>query len=684
MKERITKILRQYYGENANFREGQYEAIESTYKNSRTLVVQKTGWGKSLVYFISTKLFREENKGFTLVVSPLLVLMENQKEAASKLNIKCAVLNSTVLKEERPTIIKNMINQYYDLVFVTPETLFKDDIQTALPNMKIGLFVVDEAHCISDWGHDFRLNYGKLNKIIQKFPSNVHVLGTTATANNRVVNDLKKQFGDGVYISRGSLTRDSLHINVIKVKNAVERYTWILKNINKLPGTGIIYCLTQRDCDYLTKFLLDNGINAESYYSKSQEEETRNMEIIHKFLNNEIKVIVATIKLGMGFDKGDIGFVIHYQMPSNIVSFYQQIGRAGRSIDKAYTILMSGPEDLDIINYFINTAFPTKEECIKVIECLEKYNGLSITYLSGCLNMKQGRLSKTIMFLENEGFVYKDGSKYYVSGTKFTYDCDHYENVTRTRISERNQMVELLKTKECLNKYIVGCLDDIVKNNCNRCSNCIENTIFDNDFTDEEINNTLGFINALEQPIEPRKRWPSKDFFGTTIISNQLLEGLCLSKYHDVGYGKLVKDGKYKDQRFADELVGKSTSVLKEIIKKYNIKYITNVPSLRSNIVEDFTKRLAEGLKIEYVDTLLKIGTNQQKDMNNSYHQCKNAVNSFKCKGNNYSGNIILVDDMVDSRWTITVCGHYLMEGGFDSVYPYALADTSRREDEDE
>lgn len=684
MKERITKILRQYYGENANFREGQYEAIESTYKNSRTLVVQKTGWGKSLVYFISTKLFREENKGFTLVVSPLLVLMENQKEAASKLNIKCAVLNSTVLKEERPTIIKNMINQYYDLVFVTPETLFKEDIQTALPNMKIGLFVVDEAHCISDWGHDFRLNYGKLNRIIQKFPSNVHVLGTTATANNRVVNDLKKQFGDGVYISRGSLTRDSLHINVIKVKNVVERYTWILKNINKLPGTGIIYCLTQRDCDYLTKFLLDNGINAESYYSRSQEEETQNMEIIHKFLNNEIKVIVATIKLGMGFDKGDIGFVIHYQMPSNIVSFYQQIGRAGRSIDKAYTILMSGPEDLDIINYFINTAFPTKEECIKVIECLEKYNGLSIPYLSGCLNMKQGRLSKTIMFLENEGFVYKDGAKYYVSGTKFTYDCDHYENVTRTRISERNQMVELLKTKECLNKYIVGCLDDTVKNNCNRCSNCIENTIFDNDFTDEEINNTLGFINALEQPIEPRKRWPSKDFFGTTIISNQLLEGLCLSKYHDVGYGKLVKDGKYKDQRFADELVGKSTSVLKEIIKKYNIKYITNVPSLRSNIVEDFTKRLAEGLKIEYVDALLKIGTNQQKNMNNSYHQCKNAVNSFKCKGNNYSGNIILVDDMVDSRWTITVCGHYLMEGGFDSVYPYALADTSRREDEDE
>lgn len=683
MKEKITKILKQYYGEDAEFREGQYEAIESTYKNPKTLVVQKTGWGKSLVYFISTKLFREENKGFTLVISPLLVLMENQKKAALKLNIKCAALNSIVSKEERSIIIKNMVNQYYDLVFVTPETLFKEDIQIALPNMKIGLFVVDEAHCISDWGHDFRLNYGKINKIIQKFPNNIHVLGTTATANNRVIDDLKTQFGDDVYISKGSLTRDSLYINVIKVKNVAERYTWILKNINKLPGTGIIYCLTQRDCDYLTKFLTDNGISAESYYSKSQEED-ENMKKIQKFLNNEIKVIVATIKLGMGFDKGDIGFVIHYQMPSNIVSYYQQIGRAGRNIDKAYTILMSGPEDLDIINYFINTAFPTKEECVKVIDSLEKYNGLSLNYLSGCLNMKLGRLSKTVMFLENEGFIYKEKTKYYVSGIKFIYDNEHYEKVTNTRISERNQMVGLLKTKECLNKYIVNCLDDNVKQNCNRCSNCIKQSIFDNDFTDEEINKTLSFINELEQPIEPRKKWPSKDFFGTTIIKNQLIEGICLSKYNDVGYGKLVKDGKYKDHKFDDELVGKSSGVLKKIIKKYEIKYITNVPSLRSNIVEDFTKRLAKSLKIEYIDTLLKTNETQQKDMNNSYYQCKNAINSFRCKEKNYSGNIILVDDMIDSKWTITVCGYYLMEAGFNSVFPYALADTSHRDDDDE
>lgn len=684
MKDKITNILKQYYGDDAEFRDGQYEAIESTYKNSRTLIVQKTGWGKSLVYFISTKLFREENKGITLVVSPLLVLMENQKEAANKLNIKCATLNSTVSIEERPNIIRNMVNNVYDLVFVTPETLFKDDIQSALPNIKIGLFVVDEAHCISDWGHDFRLEYGKLNKILQKLPSNVHVLGTTATANNRVVKDLQKQFGAEVYISRGPLTRDSLNINIVNVKNAAERYTWILKNINKLPGTGIIYCLTQRDCDYLSSFLNKNGISALAYYSKNQKEELENMDIIKKFFKNEVKVIVATIKLGMGFDKGDIGFVIHYQLPSNIVSYYQQIGRAGRNIDKAYAILMSGPEDLDIINYFINTAFPTEDECIKIINCLEKHNGLSSPYISGCLNMRKGRLDKALMFLTNEGFVYKEKTKYYVSTKKFTYDKTHYEEVTNTRISERNQMVELLKTKECLNKYVVKCLDDFVNYNCNHCSNCCSETIFDNDFTQDELDNALNYINALELQIEPRKRWPSNDFFGTSTIVNQLLPGICLSKYHDVGYGRLVSEGKYKNHNFSEELVGKSAAVLKKIVKQYNIRYITNVPSLRSNIVEDFTKRLAECLKIEYVDVLTKISAKQQKEMNNSYHQCKNALDSFKYKYKNNSGNIILVDDIVDSRWTLTVCGHYLMESGFESVFPYALADSSHKEDGNE
>ena len=285
MREKITNLFKEYYGNNAKFREGQLEAIESTYLNPKTLVVQKTGWGKSLVYFLSTKLFRSEGRGMTLVVSPLLVLMENQKDAANKLKIRCACLNSLVKKENRSSLINDIVKDNYDLVFITPENLFKPDVQEALPNINISLFVIDEAHCISDWGHDFRLEYGKLNKVLKRLPDSVHVLGTTATANDRVVNDLKEQLGNNVFISRGSLTRESLIICNVELHDTASRYAWILKNINKLPGSGIIYCLTQKDCDYLANFLCENGISARAYYSKNEEGEMENQHIIKVYMD---------------------------------------------------------------------------------------------------------------------------------------------------------------------------------------------------------------------------------------------------------------------------------------------------------------------------------------------------------------------------------------------------------------
>ena len=335
-------ILRQLYGEKATFRDGQYEAIEATMTKRRTLVVQRTGWGKSLVYFICTKLMRSEHRGVTLVVSPLLVLMENQMEAAEKMGLRCDVLNSTV-KDRRKDILTAIEQDEVDLVFVTPETLFSEDVQSHIRNFRIGLFVIDEAHCISDWGHDFRLEYGNLRKIVAQLPENVPILATTATANNRVVSDLCAQLGNDVFISRGPLTRDSLYIQILNKPDKIERYAWMLENIPKLPGSGIIYCLTQRDCDYLAEFLNKNRISAAAYYSRNGEDGADlNCAIEEKFRKNKLKVIVATIKLGMGYDKGDIAFVIHYQMPSNIVSYYQQIGRAGRSIDKAYIFLMYG------------------------------------------------------------------------------------------------------------------------------------------------------------------------------------------------------------------------------------------------------------------------------------------------------------------------------------------------------
>lgn len=273
------QIIQSLYGKDAAFRDGQYEAIESTLTHHRTLVVQKTGWGKSLVYFVCTKIRRKLGKGLTIVVSPLLVLMENQLQAADILGLRCAVLNSQT-KDRRKEILAEMKAGTIDLVLITPETLFTDEVQLALPQIQIGLFVIDEAHCISDWGHDFRLEYTRLNRVIQRMPKTVPVLGTTATANDRVIDDLKKQFGDDVYVSRGELMRRSLSIQVLHLSTPAERYAWILQNVPDLPGSGIIYCLTQRDCEHLADFLQKNGINAQAYHSGMDQQETNQAEYL--------------------------------------------------------------------------------------------------------------------------------------------------------------------------------------------------------------------------------------------------------------------------------------------------------------------------------------------------------------------------------------------------------------------
>ena len=681
--EQADQIIKGLYGSGAKFRDGQYEAIEATMTRKRVLVVQRTGWGKSLIYFVCTKLMRKESKGVTMVVSPLLVLMENQIEAATKMGLRCDVLNSTV-KDRRSEILDSLENDELDLILVTPETLFSDEVQKRLKNIKIGLFVIDEAHCISDWGHDFRLEYGNLKSVISSLPATVPILATTATANDRVVSDLEKQLGNNVFVSRGPLTRESLSIQILEMPDRITRYAWILEHINKLPGSGIIYCLTQRDCDYLSDFLKKNGINAEAYYSRDGEDGALlNKDIEEKFRRNEIKAIVATIKLGMGYDKGDIAFVIHYQMPSNIVSYYQQIGRAGRNIDRAYTFLMFGKEDEDILNYFINTAFPSEREAADIMEYISNNDGVKLYQINSALNIKKARLDKAISFLMHDGFIRKEKQTYYATPKPFVYDKEHYDAVTATRTREMEQMKRLATTTTCYSKFVVECLDDHSAYECGHCSNCLGQDILPSAPLMESVHIAETYINGLVLDIEPRKMWVYSEYTGNKKIPVPNKPGLCLAKYGDPGYGELVKRDKYSPKkRFCDELVGKSAKVLRPLVNEKGIKYITCVPSLRSDIVLDFSNRLAESLGLTFVELLKKSNTRQQKEMQNSSFQCGNAMHSFSLlDGVEVPDKVLLVDDVVDSRWTLTACGYYLSQGGCGEIYPFALADSSQKED---
>ena len=681
--QQSVSILKSLYGENASFRDGQYEAIEATMTRQRTLVVQRTGWGKSLVYFICTKLLRERHAGVTMVVSPLLVLMQNQIEAAEKMGLSCDVLNSRV-KYRKESILTALEDDALDLILVTPETLFSEAVQNRLNNIKIGLFVVDEAHCISDWGHDFRLEYGSLKNVIRQLPPNVPLLATTATANNRVVDDLKQQLGDNVYISRGPLSRDSLSIQVLHMPSRIERYAWILENIRKLRGSGIIYCLTQRDCDYLSAFLRENGITAEAYYARNGAEgELKNAEVEEQFKRNEIKAIVATIKLGMGYDKGDIAFVIHFQMPSNIVSYYQQIGRAGRSIDRAYAFLMCGQEDEEILDYFIKTAFPTEEETNAVMHYIADNDGVKQWQIEAALNIRHSRLTKAVTFLLHDGFIRKENSLFYATPKPYFYDRAHYNAVTQTRIKETEQMKAYSRTEQCYSRYMVNSLDDMTAADCGSCANCLHRELLPREVSPQYLEEAAAYLDRLILPIEPRKRWVSSSETAAKQISHINQVGICLSKYGDPGYGELVKRDKYAPQkRFCEELVGKSAAVLRPLVLEHGITHVCCVPSLRSNLVKNFAERLAASLGLQFADLLLKFSAKQQKEMENSAYQCANAFRSFSVRENiPLPEKVLLVDDVVDSRWTMTVCGYRLMEAGCQEVYPFALADSSQKEE---
>ena len=382
---------------HSTFHEHQEEAICHVVEGrGRLLVVQRTGWGKSSVYFIATKLLREAGAGPALLISPLLALMRNQIAAAERMGVRAWTINSEN-REEWETVEATLKRNEVDILLISPERLanehFRNDVLAAVSG-RISLVVVDEAHCISDWGHDFRPSYRFIERIVRTLPQNLRLLATTATANNRVMQDLEVVLGPGLTISKGDLSRPSLFLQSIRIPNRAERMAWLANHIPTIPGSGIIYTLTVRDTTQVAEWLRSKGICAEAYSGETGE---RRAELENSLLENRIKVLVATTALGMGFDKPDLAFVIHYQTPGSVVAYYQQVGRAGRALAAAYGVLLSGEEDTDITDYFIDNAFPSRQEVDGILAALKTApEGLSINELMAQINSSKGRMDKAL------------------------------------------------------------------------------------------------------------------------------------------------------------------------------------------------------------------------------------------------------------------------------------------------
>ncbi len=670
----------------ADFRAGQWEAIEElVQKRSRLLVVQRTGWGKSLVYFLATRLFRDQGAGFTLLISPLLALMRNQIAAAQRIGVKAATINSSNT-DEWELVQTQLLAGVIDILLISPERLAKDEFREKilLPvSQRIGLFVVDEAHCISDWGHDFRPDYRRIVRVLQALPQNIPVLATTATANNRVVNDIITQLGSNLRVLRGTLTRKSLHLQNIFIPSPAARMAWLAQQLPNLPGSGIIYTLTVRDAERVADWLRTQSIDAKAYHSDLDSDERVALE--EQLLKNEIKALVATTALGMGFDKPDLGFVIHYQRPGSVVHYYQQVGRAGRAVEKAYGILLSGDEDDEITNYFISTAFPPEAHTQQVLNILNQAaDGLSVAQLEQQLNLSKGQIDKVLklLSLESPAPVTKQGSKWYATAVSYQPDPDKIETLTQIRRQEQARMLEYMQSQQCLMTFLAAELDDPNPTACGKCAVCLGRPLLPETYEIKLVNQAIQYLRRSDQIIEPRKMWSSQalpiyGFSGKIKDNLRTEEGRALSLLGDAGWGELVKQGKYRDNYFDDALVEGVFEMIQRWQSQPSPTWVTCVPSLnRPELVPNFAQRLAEKLGLPFMPIVQKIRQNQlQNNLRNSYQQANNLDGAFAVDfWEGISGSVFLVDDIVDSRWTFTVIAALLRRAGSGLVFPMALA----------
>ena len=679
--ERSLELLRSGTGiPDAHFREGQEEAVRSIVEQpGRYLVVQKTGWGKSFVYFIATRLLREAGQGPVLLVSPLLALMRNQIAAAERMGVRAKTINSDN-PDSWSGIEAAVQHDDIDILLISPERLanerFRSEVLAHIA-AKISLLVVDEAHCISDWGHDFRPHYRLLQHTIEALPTNMRLLATTATANNRVIQDLQNVLGPNLNVSRGELNRPSLKLQTLRLASQAERLAWLAKQIPAMPGSGIVYTLTVRDAVQVAEWLTLCGVHAVAYTGDSGRDRP---ELEQALLDNRVKTLVATTALGMGFDKPDLGFVVHYQTPGSVVAYYQQVGRAGRALDAAYGILLSGTEENDINEYFIKTAFPTRDEVQQVLTALEHSPlGLSLPGLMATVNIAKGRIEKTIelLALESPAPIVKQGTRWQLTATNLSEAFwQRAQRLTDLRYVEQGQMQEYVDLPAGHMAYLIRALDG-------EPGDCRSPDLPDLPATVDQqlVREAIAFLRRTSLSIDPRRQWPldTMPLYGLKgNISRELQaeQGKTLCTWGGAGWGDLVRQGKCQDHHVVEDLVVACTSLIQEWNPQPAPTWVTCIPSLRDPaLVPEFAERLAQRLGLPFQAVIRRtIDRPPQQTMQNSMQQAHNLDGSFELTATLPEGPVLLVDDTVDSRWTMTVAAWLLRSHGSGEVYPMALA----------
>ena len=671
---RALELLKRGTGRpDTRFREGQEQAIRHLVEGRRRqLLVQRTGWGKSFVYFITTRLLREAGLGPTLLVSPLLALMRNQIAAAERMGVRAETINSDN-QEEWDRVEQAVGAGAVDILLISPERLANERFRERVladAAARIALLVIDEAHCISDWGHDFRPHYRLIERIVRDLPPNLRLLATTATANDRVMTDLEAILGPDLQVLRGDLHRPSLSLQTIRMPGQAERLAWLAERLPALPGSGIVYTLTVRDAGLVAEWLRSRGIEVAAYTSETG---PNRQALEQALLDNRVKALVATTALGMGFDKPDLAFVVHYQTPGSVVAYYQQVGRAGRALDAARGVLLSGGEDTEITSYFIRSAFPTRNEVEQVLAALEADDdGLTQRQIEAKVNVSAGRIQKTLQLLslESPAPIVRQGSSWQLTAASLSDTFwERAERLTALRRDEQAEMQQYVQLSSDHMAFLIRALDGDPRGISPPPLPPLPASP-----SPELVTEAVAFLRRSSRPIEPRRQWPTRKRIDP---EHQAQPGRVLCVWNDAGWGRLVSRGKLQDGRFSNELVGACAALLREWRPDPSPTWVAAVPSLRHpHLVPDFARRLADGLDLPFSDVLKKTGSRpEQKTMENSDRQARNVLGSLVvAKEAILAGPVLLVDDVVDSQWTFTVAAWELRRRGCGPVWPLALA----------
>ncbi|GGN36046.1 ATP-dependent DNA helicase RecQ [Streptomyces kronopolitis] len=705
----LTRLVGDPGGE-ARLREDQWRAIEALVADHRrALVVQRTGWGKSAVYFVATALLRERGSGPTVIVSPLLALMRNQVEAAARAGIRARTINSSNT-EEWDTVQAEVAAGEVDVLLVSPERLNNPDFRDqVLPKLAAatGLLVVDEAHCISDWGHDFRPDYRRLRTMLADLPSGVPVLATTATANARVTADVAEQLGTGegsteALVLRGPLDRESLSLGVLPLPDAAHRLAWLADHLDELPGSGIIYTLTVAAAEEVTAFLRQRGHTVSSYTGKTENADRQQAE--DDLLANRVKALVATSALGMGFDKPDLGFVVHLGSPSSPIAYYQQVGRAGRGVKHAEVLLLPGREDEAIWKYFASLAFPPEEQVRRTLDVLAAADRpVSLPALEPQVELRRSRLEIMLKVLDVDGAVHRVKGGWTSTGRPWSYDTQRYAWVSRQREAEQQAMREYATTAGCRMEFLRRQLDDEAAVACGRCDNCA-GARFGTEVSAASLDAARGELGRPGVEVEPRRMWPTGlpavgvDLKGRIPAGELSSTGRALGRLSDIGWGNRLRPmlaPQAPDGPVPDDVAAAVVTVLADWAKGPGgwasgaaeaparpVGVVALSSRSRPQLIRSLAERIAEVGRMPFLGTVASgdDGAEGRIPRSNSAQRLRALHGSLSVPPElaqalaSADGPVLLVDDYADTGWTLAMTARLLRRAGAEGVFPLVLA----------